>query len=221
MSILKETKKVVIINAGHWSNDSGATYHEYVESQECQKIRNEVVPMLRDRGYEVHSVPDHLNLKRSIAWANDKAPELNDALAVDIHLNFLSNTDARGSEAFYGKSETSKNIASALTTNVSQKLGIPNRGAKPDTETAVGSLGWIRNTTMWASLIEVCFMTNKQDVKALTAPGGYRLAAKGIADGIDEIFGIETAVVSSEKSLADYSITELFEELKRRISLFS
>jgi len=45
--------------------------------------------------------------------------------------------------------------------------GVPNRGAKPDTQTAVGSLGWIRKTTMWASLVEVCFLTNPEDMKIL------------------------------------------------------
>jgi N-acetylmuramoyl-L-alanine amidase len=162
-----------------------------------------------------------MNLRESIAWANEKAPELNDGLAVDIHLNYLSNTSARGSEAFHGTSDTSMLIAKALTDSVSKKMGIPNRGAKPDTQTAVGSLGWIRKTTMWASLIEVCFLTNAEDMEALRGSiggtDGYVDAAMGIANGIDKVFGVEVKKPKTPNPLAKYTVSQLFAEISRRI----
>lgn len=197
MSILKNTKKRIILNAGHWDDpdtphveDPGASANGVKEAIEVIKIRDRVIPLLQKAGFEVLVVPDHLNLRESIAWANTKAPSLNDGLAIDIHLNYLSDARARGSESFYGHSTTSNSIATALTVNTSKELGIPNRGAKPDTQTAIGELGWIRKTSMWASLIEVCFLTNTEDMEALHGPQGYDKAALGIVNGICEIYGV-------------------------------
>jgi N-acetylmuramoyl-L-alanine amidase len=146
---------------------------------------------------------------------------LNDALAIDIHLNFLSDTNARGVETFHGTTETSKAIAQAMSDNVSEQLGIPSRGAKSDTASFVGSLGWIRKVSAWSTLVEVCFMSNTEDTKALTAKGGYERAARGIANAVDAIFGEETPVVVSQgKTLADYTLKELLEEVLRRINSF-
>lgn len=197
MSILKQTKKRIILNAGHWDDpdtphveDPGASANGIKETIEVIKIRDRVIPLLKRAGFEVLDVPDHLNLGESIAWANKQAPGLNDALAVDIHLNYLSDTQARGSESFYGHSKTSQAIADALTRNVSTELGISDRGAKPDTQTALGELGWIRKTTMWATLIEVCFLTNTMDMEVLHGPQGYDKAALGVVNGICEVYGV-------------------------------
>lgn len=195
--VLQNVKKNIIINAGHWDDpdtvhveDPGASFNGVQEAIEAIKIRDKVTPLLERLGFIVYRVPDHLDLRKSIAWANEKAPKLNDALAIDIHLNYLSDTNARGTESFYGVSPTSKVIASKLAEHVSERLGIPNRGAKSDTQTAVGSLGWIRNTTMWASLIEICFLTNVKDMAELRGPGGYDRAAQGIARGVSDLFGV-------------------------------
>lgn len=220
-SELKDVSRTLIINAGHWDDphtpgveDPGASHNHITEAVECMKIRDALVPILLERGYTVHEVPDELNLRESIAWANEKAPNLNDALAVDIHLNYLSNKEARGVESFHGTSEKSIKIATALAAGVAGGLGIPNRGAKPDTQTYVGSLGWIRKTTMWASLIEVCFLSNTEDIEALRAPDGYMKAATGIANSIDHLYGQESP---PENPLKDIPTMKLIEELQRRI----
>jgi len=187
--ILPDTKKVLIINAGHHNNDSGAVYNGIVERDECKKVRDAVVPILIKRGYKVHSVPDDLTLTQSIDWANEKAPSLNDGLAIDIHFNYLSNLSVGGTEAFHGTSETSKQIAATLSRHVAESLDTRDRGAKPDTQSAVGSLAWIRQTKMWATLLEVCFITNAKDMAAIKAPNGYQSVAEAMADAIDQIYG--------------------------------
>lgn len=218
---LKDVSRTIIINAGHWDDpktspvdDPGASHNHVLEAVECMKIRDELVPLLEHRGYVVHAVPDELNLRKSIDWANEKATSLNAGLAIDIHLNSLSDPAARGTEAFFGTSKTSESIASVLASTVSNKLGIPNRGAKPDTQTAVGSLGWIRQTKMWASLVEVCFVSNDEDMAILQREGGYRKAAEGIADAIDYLYGMEMV---AENPLEAYTTMQLVQELQLRI----
>ena len=229
-AILPDAKKRIIINSGHHLTDSGAVSGNIIERDECMKVRDALLPILESRGYEVLAVPDDLNLSSSIAWANQKAPKLNDALAIDIHFNFLSNNAVGGTEAFHGTSDTSKKITAALSKGISDSLGTRNRGAKPDTQTAVGSLGWIRKTTMWASLVEVAFISNAADMALVQGENGYFKAAKGIADGIDVIFN-QTAPeppqpspepvptptpVPEPKDLSDFSSKEMLEELLER-----
>lgn len=195
--MIKDLKKTVIINAGHWDNpdtapidDPGASHDHAIEAEETMKVRDRVVPILERHGIVVLKVPDELDLRKSISWANQKAPKLNDALAVDIHFNSLSNKAARGSEAFYGTSAISKSIAQAMTDHVSSEMSIPNRGAKPDTQTYVGSLGWIRKTTMWATLVEICFLTNTKDMAVIQGLDGYEKAARGVAKAVLETMGV-------------------------------
>ncbi len=197
--ILKNTKKRIILNAGHWDDpdtphieDSGASWNNVKEAIEVMKIRDRVLYFLIKAGFEVLIVPDDKDLRKSIAWANQQAPSLNDGLAIDIHLNFLSDKNARGSESFFGYSDTSKEIASTISLSVAKEMNIPDRGAKPDTQTAVGSLGWIRKTSMWASLIEVCFLTNSEDMAILHGEKGYEKAAMGIVKGVCKLFGTES-----------------------------
>lgn len=233
--ILPNTKKTVIVNAGHWDDPktpridgSGAVYGKYVEEIEAANIRDVLVPILESRGYKVHSVPDDINLRKSIAWANKVAPELNDALAVAIHLNYLSDHAATGTEAFYADSNTDKQIAAAISNNVSESLGIRNRGAKPDSAAFVGYLGWLRKTTMWATLVEVCFITNENDMAILQSKDGYNKAAQGIANGIDEVFGIKrtteaspeikTPVSGTKCSLSQFTLPQLISEIVKRLT---
>lgn len=189
--ILAEVRKHVIVNAGHHNTDPGSSAQGYIERDEVKKIRDELIPLLTEAGFVVSKIPDNLTLATSIKKVNELAPKLTDALAIDIHLDFASNAARTGTTGFYGISDLSKQIAATISKNVEESLEVPDNGAKPDTETAVGSLGWIRQTTCWATLIEVCFISNARDMELLTAPGGYRRAAVGIANGIFELFGVD------------------------------
>lgn len=219
--LLKDVKKVVIVNAGHHDGDSGAVHEDIIEAIECKKVRDALVPMLVKAGYTVHVVPDNLTLAQSIAWANGKAPTLNDGLAIDIHFNYLSNVNARGTEAFHGTSITSSLIAKKLSAGVAAALGIPDRGAKPDTQTAVGSLAWIRKTSMWASLIEIAFITNKDDMEVVRTAEGYQKAATGMLDAINGMFGVVPPPAPeppASPTLANATNDQLLAEVKARLA---
>lgn len=199
---LSGVARKIIINAGHFDGDPGAVTIK--EGDEAKKVRDQAVIALKAAGFEVVPVPDDLDLKKSIAFANTVAKNLDDALCIDIHLNANSDPKARGTEAYYGTSDTSKKIAEAMARNVSKALGLSNRGAKPDTETHVGSLGWIRQTKAWATLVEVAFITNAADMAALRTAAGYKAAGKGIADAVVELFGASSPTPEPVKpTLAD------------------
>lgn len=205
-SLLKDSKKVIVLNAGHWDDphtpnidDTGSNYNGIVEAVECMKIRDTVVPMLKAQGYTVHIVPDEFNLTKSIAFANEKCPDINSGVVLDIHLNYLSDKKARGTEAFYyASSDIGKKCAVVLAEKVSKAFGVPNRGAKPDTQSAVGSLGWLRKTKARALLIECCFISNDEDVALLRSADGYKKIGQGIVDTMNTLFGVEPKPVEPE-----------------------
>jgi len=205
MAILTNVKRRIIVNAGHYDKDSGAI--SAVERDEVRKIRDEVLHLLAPLGFEVFAVPDNLDLAKSIAYVNEKANSLNEGLCIDIHLNSFSNKSVRGTEAYYLTSDTSTKIAERMAFHVSDQLGIPNRGAKSDTLAAAGSLAWLRKTKPWATLVEVCFISNEADMKALTGTGGYKRAAQGIVNAVSELYGVKTGKTIPE------SISIIEEEL--------
>lgn len=207
--LLKKAKRTIIVNAGHWIDDSGAvvlcdtcnfpgTIKEpsLVERDEVMKIRDETVRLLEAEGFNVISVPDNLDLRKSIEFCNVYTKNPNDGLAIDIHLNrrgVSGDKSTRGSEVYYGVSGTSLGIARILSQEISKSLNIPNRGAKPDTVSAVGQLGWIRKVNCWSVVIECLYMDNREDQIALRA-GGHKRAAQGIVSGIMKLYSLKKTV---------------------------
>lgn len=187
--ILENVSKHIILNAGHHDNDSGAVSGQYIERDMCKKVRDEMIPLLERAGFSFTIIPDSLTLVQSIAEANRMAPTLQSGLCLDVHFNYSSDPKVNGAEGYYGTSETSQQIAATLSLNIGAELGIKDRGARPDTSTAVGSLGWIRQTKAWAILVEVAYISNAGDMAAVEGVG-YRLAALGIVNGLCEVFGM-------------------------------
>lgn len=175
----------IFINAGHWDDpttdaieDPGARTSEHNESELVMKIRDNLETIFPTADY----VPDDLDLKQSIQYVNDRA-ERND-LAISIHINANNNTSIRGVEAYYA--DNSK-LADLFSRRVSQSISIPNRGAKHDSESYVGSLGWLRKIKCQSVLIEVCYLTNSKDVFKIIIPSNKMKVARGIMQAINEL----------------------------------
>lgn len=180
--------KTLFIDAGHNLIDPGATSKFGKESEEARKIRDKLAELLRKNGlYSIHLVPDELNLRQSIDWVNSRLERAGQNLALAIHLNFSTNPSVSGTEIFYGFQEDAP-IAAVFAHTLSEELGTKNRGARPDTQSHVGRLGWIRDINCRSILIEVCYLSSEHDMKILHAPSGYEKAARGILKAINEIF---------------------------------
>ena len=173
--------KKIWIDAGHFNNDMGFVSKQNIkEAEETKKIRDALKPLLVD--YEVIYVPDALSLKETIEFINNIATT--ESFAISIHLNSNSNTLIRGTEAYY---YSGPRYAEVFSRHVATTLGIPNRGAKPDTQTAVGSLGFLRLLKCPSVLAECAYMTNEADMERYTP----QKAAQGIKNAIEELFPIQ------------------------------
>lgn len=200
MAILSNVKKKIVLNAGHFiPGDSGYICEKcglsnggtVTEAEQVIEIRNILLMMLKDNLFDVTSIPDDRNLAKSIEIANIAAPTLNDGLCIDIHLNSNKDTNMRGVSIYSGTSPVSAQISRVLSANIAKTAQIPDLGYKPHTEAFVGSLGWIMKTKAWAVVIECAFLTNENDRALILAnPNGKTLIAKGILNGIMELYGI-------------------------------
>ena len=107
----------------------------------------------------------------------------------------------------------SREIAKKLIDAYCKTANFKNRGPKPDTSTLHKRLGFIRDTFCWATLIELGFIDNKNDLIKLL---DYDKIAEGVLAGIQAIYGDD--IVSKlnwiQKLLHDIQIK--LELLKRK-----
>jgi|TARA_B100000315_G_C14360628_1_gene488292 N-acetylmuramoyl-L-alanine amidase len=179
-------EKIIFLNAGHSELEPGATSLYGVERDLNIAVRDELIPQLKDQGFEVEVVPDNLNFRDSYKWVNERTFGINDGLALDVHQNKGGQT---GAEAYYYTgSSASKKIAKDLVDAYSTALGIKNRGPKPDSQSQHGEISWIRETKVWAALIECGYMDSTEDMEKII--GHFDLVAKAIAKGVCAVYNI-------------------------------
>ncbi|HEY9705041.1 MAG TPA: N-acetylmuramoyl-L-alanine amidase [Allocoleopsis sp.] len=172
----------IFISAGHGAGDSGAMAGGTTEAKEMILLRDQILPELRTRGLEVLSVPDDRTLVQTIQWINDRARKGD--IALEIHADAFDNPGVRGASIFYISNNTERKnhaelVLLALLRRVPQ---LPNRGAKPDTSTGVGRLGFCRDINIPSMLLEVGFLTNPDDRNLIQ--NRRKEMAQGIADGL-------------------------------------
>lgn len=149
----------IAIAGGHSKKAGGAAglLNEY----ECDRqFVAKLIPALQKAGFTV------VNCSNEKATVNDELAEecrlANNSksdLFIAIHFNAGGGT---GTECYYfGGDSKGKAYAQKLSKNVSYALGIPDRGAKANTDFYV-----LRNTNMTAVLLEMCFVDSQADYKA-------------------------------------------------------
>lgn len=175
----------ITLHAGH--NPDGKTAcgaSDYLmESTEARKLVSLIKKNLK--GTKVNVVDITVNDGRSqndvLAKLVKKANRRNVHMHVSIHFNASTHDKGdgktTGTEAYvYDKSGTAFKVATSVTHNLA-KLGFKNRGVKDGKH-----LYFLRKTTAPALLIEVCFVTDKDD--ALLYKANRAKAAKAISRAI-------------------------------------
>lgn len=146
------------------------------------KLQNQVAAELRSKGLTVQTVPTGLDSANAIAWINRRASS--GSLALSIQTDAFLNPDARGTAAFYraGNLKLQQQAESLIKQILSDVPTLVNRGARPDTETAFGSLPFVRQLRIPAIALSIGFSTSPQDRGILL--NRSQAIAQGIAKGI-------------------------------------
>lgn len=182
----------IFLSAGHGGFENGARDPGTVaggttEAQEMIRIRDLVVGELRSRGLQVIAVPDDLSQTQTIDWINTHSRPGD--IALELQMGGSSNPLIRGATAFYiaGNQSRKQDAESLLLSLLQQVPQLPNRGAKPDTETGLGSLIFCRWISIPSLYLELGFLTNPTD-RALIQNRRQDIAI-GIANGLTNWLG--------------------------------
>ncbi len=135
---------------------------------------------LRSKGFTVLEVPKGLALRDAISWINQQATQGDVALAIQTDAFF--NPTVRGVSAFYRAGAQQQPAQQLLQSLVKTVPELPDRGAKPDTETALGFLAFTRQVTAPAIVLTLGFQTNQRDRSVLKRDA--QAIAQGIVNGL-------------------------------------
>lgn len=186
------------VHGGHSLKCRGANGY-LDEVNEDRKVKNKVIELLRADGHTVYDCTDdngasqNANLKAIVNKCNNHKVDLD----VSIHLNAGGGTGTE--EYIYSDNSKAKDEAARIAKNISNSLGIRNRGVKVQKNLYV-----LRKTKSPALLVECCFVDDKDDANHWNADK----CAKAIVEGIlNKSITESKAPATNNQQLGIYVVT--------------
>lgn len=170
---------------GHKNTDSGAVgVNGRWEADEAFKVKTRVIQILEAKGYNVITDNPTESLKEYLARIKPGPA----SVVVEFHFDAAANPKATGCSVLVGddSSKTSQSMAAELAQVISTSLGIKLRdGGDGDKilfekDSHRGRLGLMREAGTVA-LVEICFISNPDDMAAYDDPAKFEAMCQGIA----------------------------------------
>lgn len=189
--------KKFVISSGHGKIVGGAVGF-INERAEAVKVVDRVYAILTNsyngRGYRYHESTaqnQSQNLANIVNYHNSKDRELD----VSVHFNSAS-ASATGTECLY---YDAKSLSAKMSAAMAKALDVSDRGPKERKE-----LYFLRNTNKTAILLEVCFVSNKNDTAKYKA--NFERLCQAIAKTIADYLGYkkEATTPSPDSNKASY-----------------
>jgi N-acetylmuramoyl-L-alanine amidase len=183
--------KVVVIDAGHGGRDGGADKLGVTEKEINLAILLELKDIFADSGenigvYYTRTDDSNPSLDQRVQLANKSGADL----FVSIHNNSSHNgslSSLNGTEVMYSESDdsilSSKRFAQICQDHLTAALGSKDIGLLEG-----DSIYIIRTSEAPVALIEVGFITNREELGKLTTADYQKLAAQSIYDAIEQAF---------------------------------
>lgn len=189
--------RVIVLDPGHGGSDAGAIGPTGVmEKNVTLKVSLELKRLLEAEGATVILTREG---DTTVSEKGAKASDIEELGArcdvanrnkadifISIHADAFTRPEARGTTSYYYSKSTSgrgQKLADCIRRNLVEQLGTPSRGTQPC------NFYVVKNTDMPATLIELGFISNKEEEKLLDSKEGVQKAAQGILDGIEDYFG--------------------------------
>ncbi len=170
----------------HADGEPGACAHGMRECDIALGVVDYLEAFLDQFGVEVLGTMQSDELTDVVDAANDSGADI----FVSVHCNAAANPEAEGTETLFCEGEgDDQELAECINASIVERIGTEDRGSKPDTASAVGSLYVLRQTNMPAVLVELAFLTNENE--ALLLKYRQKDFAEAIALGILKWAGIE------------------------------
>lgn len=174
----------ILLIAGHGAGDPGACGYG-VEATETRRVVN----MLKSQfaGYEVtiDVYPINRNAYADIGNGALQVNFSNYDYVLEIHFNSSANESATGVEVWVTPAESGITVEQAIVNKVSA-LGYANRGVKREDFRVIRTA---KNRGVSAALVEVCFISNKNDMVIYN--NKFSSVCNAIVEGVSEGFGLK------------------------------
>ena len=179
--VIEEIPPLVVIDPGHGGWDPGAMNGKINEKDIVLDISLEVEKLLKEKNidyYMLRSDDTYVSLEDRARIANEKKGRL----FISIHINSFTDAAQSGILTAYNPySPIGKDMAIIMQSKI-KNLGMRNREIMPRPNLYV-----LRHTEMPALLLEIGFLSNKNDLKLLTDNKFQKNCAQQIVSGIEEI----------------------------------
>lgn len=174
--------KLICIDAGHGGKDSGAVGNGVIEKDITLKTARILGEMLKNQGFNVVFTRNNdifISLGERCRIANNSSSDL----FISVHVNSAENIQARGTETLcYSKNK----IAEIVQKNLVNTLKTKDRGVKERKDLYV-----LNGTKMTAILVELAFLSNKEDAEILKSELFLNNAAEAITKGVCQYFNVK------------------------------
>ena len=174
----------VVIDAGHGGHDHGAKIDYFSEKSVVAEITKKLLALNKDANVKIHftrSEDSYMELIERAHFIN----RINPDLAISLHVNKNKNTTTNGFEVFVSDKTTtyekSNELAIKFANNYSEKTKLNNRGVK------TAPFMVLKKSECPAILIELGFLSNKNDRNYLTSEAGQNEIAQSILSFVSDL----------------------------------
>lgn len=178
-------KKVVVIDPGHGDHDSGGVGITGVNEKDMVlQVGLKVAALLKQ---EPNIDVIMTRSDDTFIALDDRAKIANNAGAdvfLSIHGNKANASSAVGTETYYADAARSKSLSDTIQKHVQAATGFRDRGSKQ------ANFVVIRKTTMPGALVEVGFLSNKEEEALMMQEDFQQKVALAIVAGLKEYLGV-------------------------------
>ncbi|MBQ8886834.1 MAG: N-acetylmuramoyl-L-alanine amidase [Candidatus Gastranaerophilales bacterium] len=175
--ISKIKKKMIVIDAGHGGNDTGALRGSTLEKNLTLKIALKVRDCLREKGLKNIVLTRYNDKTLSLDERVQIANKYNADIFVSIHINASVKSEINGIETHY-YTDKGYNVAKIIHKELMNNVDAMDRGLFKS------KFYVINHTEAPAVLLELGFISNEQERSSLNSAKRQMNSAQAIADGI-------------------------------------
>ena len=188
--------KTIAIDPGHGGNDAGAigpsgvteksvTLRVALELADLLEAEGAKVVMTRKTDRTVSSKGAAASAVEELQARCDIANRSGADIFISIHADSFTNPSARGTTGYYYESggQKSQRLADCVRRALCEQIRTPSRGTQPC------NFYVVKHTDMPATLVELAFISNKEEEELMSSREGVSKMAHGILDGIEDYFG--------------------------------
>lgn len=177
--------KVVLIDAGHGGVGAGSV----VDKQQEKDINLSIVLKLKEL-FEKSSIKAYYTRLEDVGITVYERADLANAIGADLFLsvhsnNFEEDTSVRGTEILYSQQQgngkyTSKWFAKICNQNMKNGTELKSRGLMAGDDIHI-----IRNASMPVALVEIGYMTNKEELQYMLKEENQEKIAQALYQSVD------------------------------------